>query len=143
MKSGENKASEFYFKDALWRKSISYSYEREDRLSSFYGISGIGIPLKNSDIDTQRLDDEQKMILDVLRDRFYSFEPSQKAILRKIFGEKKLSFMSRYFESETAKKEDTEQKIRILGMVCQTIEWEKMRDISLIVPEQKIYSYAD
>lgn len=143
LKNRENKNSEIYFRDPLWRKSIGYSCEREDRLSSFYGIMGRAVPQRNTDIDFQRLEEEQKNILEALREYFYSFDNSQKSILRKIFGEKKLSFLSRYFESESVKKEDTEQKIRILGMTCQTIEWEKMRNISLIVPELKIYSYAD
>ena len=143
LENRDNELTEFYFKDPLWRKSISYSYERENRLSSFYGMIGVGIPIKSSDVDSQRLDAEQKMILSVLRERFYSFDPSKKAILRKIFGEKKLSLLSRYFEGESVKKEDTEQKIRILGMTCQAVEWSEMRDISLLIPEQRIYSYTD
>ena len=45
-KADENN-SMFRFADYIKRQNVSYSYEREDRLSAFYGKIGVGVMQKN------------------------------------------------------------------------------------------------
>lgn len=136
------KGAELCYKDPIRRKNISYAYEREDRFSSFYGCIARGSAIKNSDLSISWLEDELKTILNILTENVFSFDFSRIALLRKIFGEQKFSLLMRYFESENLKKEDTEQKIRILGMICQTIEWSELRKLQFLSEEKKVYSYT-
>jgi predicted DNA-binding protein (UPF0251 family) len=74
-------------------------------------------------------------IYEILLNLFFEFDSSDTAFLRSIFGERKSECVWRFVDSKNIKKEDTELYIRILGMIYQTVEWSKLRDIKLLQKE--------
>ena len=106
--------------DAVRRKNISYAYEREDRLGSHYGVWAVGVMPKE---EIQPDPDAVSLIEQVLIHRFFSLSERQKKLLRQAVSEPRLNLFMHIFEQDSTKKEDTEARIRILGMLCQTVEW--------------------
>ena len=79
----------------------------------------------------------------LLRNEFFLREKEWRGLLNKIFGERKLAAVISVIEKRQEKNEDTEQMIRILGMLLQTLEWVNLRDIEFVCNEKRLYSYND
>lgn len=136
----------FQFKDFQKRQNLLYSYEREDRLSAFYGKVGVGVMTKNNEIEDERLENEKIKMLQILNEDFFSIDRNGMLLLRKIFGDAKMNYLMSIFDKNTdnkKRKEDTEFIIRILGMIYQTIELSKLRELEFLFGENKIYSYVN
>ena len=129
----------FKYEDEMKARGARYAYEREDRLSSFYGVVGIGEycsrELRNSNEKCFELCE----IYEILLNLFFELDSSDTAFLRSIFGERKSECVWRFVDSKNIKKEDTEFKIRILGMLCQTVEWFRLWNLDFS-KNDKIYS---
>ncbi len=122
-KKGKDK---LLFEDSVRRRSISYAYEREDRLGGFYGICAEGhIPRVEPKAET----DMTRYLYRYLRERFFSLSTSQLSLLQSILGAKKLECLIMRFEIQDEKDKDTEAKIRILGMLIQTVMWAESREL--------------
>ena len=117
--SVDEKNAVFQFKDRIKRNSLSYSYEREDRLSAFYGKIGIG-------------ENEAKEILKILTDAFFSFDRNDMLFVRRIFGDSKMNCLLSIFDKSREIKEDTSHIVRILGMIYQAVELSKLRELELL-----------
>ncbi|MBE6592418.1 MAG: hypothetical protein E7642_00305 [Ruminococcaceae bacterium] len=113
------------FEDNTRSKSISYAYERQDRLGALFGISAVGASVRR-DEETERYSGS---LFPFLRERFFSLDASSKSFLVAVMGEKKLEYLMRRFESE--KNKDTEAEVRILGMLCQCVEWARSRELAI------------
>ena len=123
----------FRFVDHLKRYNISYSYEREDRLNSFYGKRGIGVMAKHSDSENENIENMKNVIFDVLKEAFFQLERNDMLLVRKILGDAKMNCFLGGLDKKNAKKENTEQIIRILGMIYQTVKWSKLRELELLL----------
>ena len=130
----------FQFVDLSKRNNILFSYDREDRLSAFYGKIGIGVIGKFENNAVEKTDKEKELLLNFLIDTFFSLDRSAMLLLRKIFGDSKLNCFIRGLDKNKIKKEDTELIIRILGMMYQTAEWVKLRDIRFLSEEKGTFS---
>ena len=53
-------------------------------------------------------------------------------LVRKILGDAKMNCFLGGLDKKNAKKENTEQIIRILGMIYQTVKWSKLRELELL-----------
>ena len=124
--------SEFAFVDYSRRYNLSYSYEREDRLSSFYGKNGIGVMARFSEETNEENEKMMARIFEILREEFFSFERNDALLLRKILGDEKMNCLLTVFDKKNIKKENTEQSVRILGMLYQAVKWFKLREIELL-----------
>ena len=129
------KKNSFQFKDPIKRRSIFYSYEREDRFNAFYGKQGIGVISKINEVEHHGIKEENEQILKFLTEAFFSIDRNGTLFLREIFGDTKWNCLLGIFDRSKIKKEDTELYIRILGMIYQTVEWSKLRDIKLLQKE--------
>jgi len=115
------------FEDALRRQNLTYARERDDRLGSLYGIHAVGTFAKAEiAVDNNYLN---KIYISV-KDRFFSMKQEEMALLVSIFGKHRFDGLLRFLEGDT-KKEDTEKNIRILAMLCQTVEWLSSRAICI------------
>lgn len=104
------------FEDVLRRKNISYAHEREDRLGNLYGVRAVGVVSK-ADVEPSRL------LYDSLHQRFMSLPEQKHLLLRSVLGRAQYEHIMRSIGIKSTKKEDTEDVIRILGMLCQTVDW--------------------
>lgn len=135
----------FQFKDLQKRQSLSYSYEREDRLSAFYGKAGVGVMVKGDESEYENIGNEKIKLVQILTDAFFSIDRNGMLLLRKIFGDAKMNYLLCIFDKNfenKKRKEDTEFIIRILGMIYQTIELSKLRELEFLPEEKKMYSYV-
>ena len=130
-KINNGKAKIFQYKDFQKRQNLSYSYERDDRLSAFYGKLGVGVMGKIDDVEQEKLEEMKKQLLEILTEAFFSIDRNGMLLLRKIFGDVKLNFLLSIFDKKRKTKEDTEQNIRILGMIYQTVELSKLRELEI------------
>ena len=125
------------FEDMIRRRNLLYAREREDRLSSLCGVRAIGAFTRNvpmfDEKDNDRLEDR-------LHERFFAIPPYDRLFLREVFGEYKLELLLRVLEKR-AKKEDTEKRIRILGMLCQTVDLMQSRDVRLVDRNREYSAY--
>lgn len=130
----------FKYADEMKARGARYAYEREDRLSSFYGVLGISEycsrELRNSDEKYFELCE----IYEILLRLFFELDSSDTAFLRSILGERKSYCVWSFVDSKNTKKEDTELKIRTLGMLCQTVEWFRLWNLDFGKSDNKIYS---
>lgn len=125
------------FEDIIRRRNLLYAREREDRLGSLCGIRAIGAFTHNSPLFDEKENDRLELCL---RDRFFSMPPYERLFLREVFGEYKLEILLNVLDKST-KKEDTEKSIRILGMLCQTIDWMQSKDIRLVNRNREYNAY--
>ena len=109
-----------FFADAVRRQSLPYAREREDRLSALYGIRGKGVMIRNA--ENEALSDMEK----ALAERLENMSAGEAELLRTIIGERTL-----YSVLNNKKSEDTERCIRILGMLCQTLQWAALRPLDI------------
>jgi hypothetical protein len=130
--ASENENKIFKFVDPLKRHNIAYSYEREDRLNSFYGKKGIGVMSMASEHEYECAESVRVKMIELLKESFFSFERDDALLLRKILGDAKMHFLMSAFNKKDIKKENTDQLIRILGMLYQTVEWSKIRELDLV-----------
>ena len=130
--ASENGNKIFKFVDPLKRHNIAYSYEREDRLNSFYGKKGIGVMSMSSEHEYECAESVRVKMIELLKESFFSFERDDTLLLRKILGDAKMHFLMSAFSKKDIKKENTDQLIRILGMLYQTVEWSKIRELDLV-----------
>lgn len=121
-RSGKEGRYELRFEDTLRNKSLSYAYERQDRLGSLFGISAVGASVRREDDRTAERDE----MSEYLKERFFSLDSSDISFLRGVVGVRKLEYLMRRFEE---KSKDTEAEIRILGMLCQCVEWARSREL--------------
>lgn len=115
------------FVDHVRRRNISYAYIREDRLGALYGVSCVGVLPKI---------DEQKRVADtsieeVLRKHLLEMDGERFDFLKSVFGEMRFLEILRALAVPSKKNEDTEYNIRILAMLCQTVEWSESRHLLL------------
>ena len=129
--------------DPMRMRHIGYAIQREDRLSAFYGVNYKGVPEKLDEREINERKIENNDLFCLLRDEFFLCETESRDLLNEIFGKRKLSTVLSAIERRQQKNEDTEQMIRILGMILQTIEWSKLRKIEFVYNETKLYSYND
>ena len=122
------------FEDSTRNKSLSYAYERQDRLGALFGVSAVGSALRG-ECDTEA---EKYAISSFLKEKFFSLDVSEMSFLAAITGKKKLEYLIRRFESE--KNKDTEAEIRILGMLCQCVEWAQSRELLIKNSDEDVQS---
>ena len=92
---------------------------RQDRLGSLYGVFAVGVISKpRDDMSFEAICDFER----ALYRRIAELSDSKIAFLRSVLGVR-FDRIMRCIELEDKKIEDTEQNIRILGMLCQTVEW--------------------
>ena len=125
----ENKT--FQFKDYVKRYSLSYSYEREDRLNSFYGKMGVGVMTRIAGAEADYINNEAREILRILTDLFFSLDRNDMLFVREIFGDAKLNCLISIFDKRSERKEDTAHIVRILGMIYQAVEFSRLREVEL------------
>ena len=104
------------FEDAVRRKNLSYAREREDRLGNLYGICAVGIMSKSA-VEPSRV------LLDALCERFLALPEQKHLLLCSVLGKARYKSIVDDILLKNAKKEDAEGVIRILGMLCQTVDW--------------------
>lgn len=129
------KVSSFQFKDPIKRRSVFYSYEREDRLNAFYGKYGNGVIPKIDEREYDCIKEQNEQILKFLTEAFFSVDRNGMLFLKEVFGDAKWNCLLGIFGKSKVKREDTELYIRILGMIYQAVEWAKLRDIDLLRTE--------
>lgn len=126
------------FEDIVRRKNLVYAREREDRLGALYGIRAIGTFTPSQPTFGEGC---MEALLRLLNERFFSIPPYDRILLREIFGQYKLDYLLEILSMPT-KKEDTEKKIRILGMLCQTVEWMQARDLRFVSHSREYSAYS-
>ena len=129
--------------DAMRIRHMGYAIEREDRLGAFYGVKYVGVPEKLDERELNERRKENNDLFCLLRNEFFLREKEWRGLLNKIFGERKLAAVISVIEKRQEKNEDTEQMIRILGMLLQTLEWVNLRDVEFVCNEKRLYSYND
>ena len=139
----KNQERVFKFNDRSKCSSLSYSYERADRFSSFFGVSGSSVASKSDPAYNERCEIEAVKLYSYLRESFFNINNEGISFLRRIFGSYKMDYIMRTFSNEKIKKEDTEIGIRILGMLCQTVEWNTLRKLNIKSFEQRMYSFSE
>lgn len=127
----ENRIKTFRYRDYIKREERRYSFELEDRLSSFYGSLGCGIISQTDKNNRDALEEEKKAELKILSELFFEKYGVESEFLTSVFGNRKMNYCLHIFEEKAIKKEDTEGRIRILGMLCQTFEWCKLRELDI------------
>ena len=122
----------FQFKDYMKRYSLSYAYEREDRLSAFYGKMGVGVMTRLCENEADYMNNEAREALRILTDLFFSLDRNDMLFVRRIFGDAKMNCLMRIFDQGREIKEDTAHIVRILGMIYQAVELSRLREIELV-----------
>ena len=113
------------FEDEVLSQSLSYAFERSDRLCSVYGVRADG---KRCRIKPSSCEDSLIMMHRHLCADLFSMNDGQIEFLRGVLGTQKLSFlMNRFKQGKTQK--DTDAEIRILGMLIQTVMWAESRQL--------------
>lgn len=120
----------FEFKDFQKIQSLSYSYQRDDRLSAFYGKIGVSVIAKTDD-EQEQIEKMKNDLIEILTEAFFLIDKDGIVFLRKIFGDTKFNYLLAVFDKKEKRKEDTELIIRILGMIYQTVELSKIRFIEI------------
>lgn len=128
-----NERAAFRYRDYLRKEERGYSYEVEDRLGSFYGVLGCGAVSRLDSGQRVAIEESREKIRLTLLESFFDGykDNDNEDILRRIFGDRKLKYLLELLGREKIKKEDTESQIRILGMLCQTFEWVKLRTLDI------------
>ncbi len=127
--------SSVFFEDGVRRKNLSYAYEREDRLGNMYGVEATGVlPRVAVSLDNEQLSCMKQELLN----NIYLMGERELAILRSVLGERKLCALLSLLKKNGTKKEDTEQQVRTLGMLCQSVEWLQSRTF-VIDDSSRIY----
>ena len=121
----------FQFADHIKRYNIQYSYEREDRLNAFYGKRAIGVIARFDDSLSAKYEEEKIRMLEALTEMLFSLERNEMLFLREVLGDIKLNYIINNINGRI-KKENTEEYIRILGMIYQAAKWQRMRRLELI-----------
>ena len=80
---------------------------------------------------------EREKIYNDLLELFYLKQGDKEEFFCLVLGKKKMERLLRIFDDKNSKKEDTEIKTRILGMLCQSLEWIKIRNLNIIGQEDK------
>ena len=126
--------SVFRFDDYIKKENLLYSYEREDRLSAFYGKIGFGTIVPPDRYEGLRIkyEEEKKRSFEILAELFLSLERNEILFLRSIMGDLKLNLILKRLDKESVKKENTEQMVRTLGMLYQAAKWSKLRRIEFV-----------
>ncbi len=118
-----------FFNDSVRRQSISYAYEREDRLGAFYGIRAEGRMSRGE--CTENIGDMQLMH-GYLYKRLVSLSEAQQSMLRSILGARKLDCLMNRLKDTGENEKDTALRIRILGMLIQTVMWAESRELLIM-----------
>ena len=105
------------YSDPIRQKSTSYSNERADRLSAFYGVGCAAVMPKESE---RR--EELFFVCSYLQRRFFSLPSKDISLLESILGRRKLAYIEKRLR-ESEKKKDAEQELCTLGMLIQTVTW--------------------
>ncbi len=121
-------AASVCFEDGIRRKNTAYAYEREDRIGAFFGVSSIGVlPRVQPRLELECLQSAE----DRLKERLFSMNGLELSLLRTVLGEYRLAAVLRMLGQKAKKAEDTERRLRILGMLCQCVEWMQARELIL------------
>ena len=137
----KNQKKIFSYYDRLKYKNVSYSYERADRFSSFFGVLGNSVMAKNDHKFLEHCEIEYFKLYSYLVEHFSQMNSENISLIRRIFGDAKMNHIMRTVASGKIKKEDTEISIRILGMMCQIAEWNTLYKLNIKSFEQRIYSF--
>ena len=117
--ASQRKLDRLFFFDAIKRRNFTYANMREDRLGALYGVDCVGVlPELGSPKSAP-----DRALENVLRERLFGTRGERLIFLRRVFGDKRFSKIMRELETPSEKEEDTEYAIRILAMLCQSIEW--------------------
>ena len=119
----------FRYKDYIKRATDGYSNEIDDRLGNFYGVVASGVISKVSPDRQEQIFDENKRTYEILQELFYNIRGT--AFLDRFFGSKGREYFLRLVDKKSIKKEDTDMRIRTLGMLCQLPEWEEIRVLDI------------
>ena len=108
------------FEDHTRLLSFGYSYERQDRLGVLYGKELVGVsPTQIRVFGHEELCAFEELLIS----RFFCYGERGLSIVRCVLGDDKYRFIIGFFDNKNKKIEDTELSIRILGMLCQLMEW--------------------
>jgi len=104
------------YRDGSRRRYPLYAAERDDRLGNLYGVRSVGV-LSREDSEPSR------GLYTALRERMEGMPSQKRAVLSSILGAQVADRLLLLSCGRETKKEDTEENIRILGMLYQTVEW--------------------
>ena len=127
----------FKYRDYIKKDARSYAYDIEDRLGNFYNVLGCGVISKIDEDYFDFIRREREKIYNDLLELFYLKQGDKEEFFCLVLGKKKMERLLRIFDDKNSKKEDTEIKTRILGMLCQSLEWIKIRNLNIIGQEDK------
>ena len=125
MKSVDQGYRSVRFEDAMRRKNLIYAREREDRLSSFYGIIARGY-LPKSELGRNAY---SNIMYEELREKILSMQKEKQSILKSMLGSSKFETICKLADQ---KNEDADKNIRILALTCQCAEWLASRKLFLV-----------
>ena len=118
-----------FFDDSSRRQSLSYAYEREDRLGAFYGIRAEGRMSRGGRMSNM---EPKQTMHGYLYKRLTSMSEAQLCLLRNILGSRKLDCLMSRLGDVGENEKDTDSRIRILGMLIQTVMWAESRELLIM-----------
>ncbi|MBP3369150.1 MAG: hypothetical protein J6L85_00225 [Clostridia bacterium] len=118
-----------FFGDSVRRQSLFYAYEREDRLGSFYGIRAEGRMLRTEPTNNT---EPLRAMHEYLYGRLLSMDEGQISLLKSILGSHKLCSLTERLADVGENEKDTDARIRILGMLIQTVMWAESRELLIV-----------
>ncbi len=118
-----------FFNDGVRRQSLPYAYEREDRLGSFYGIRAEG---RMSRAERMSNNDSMQKMHGYLYKRLSLMSDAQLSLLGNILGARKLDCLMSRLRDAGVNEKDTDSRIRILGMLIQTVMWAESRELLIM-----------
>lgn len=118
-----------FFNDSVRRQSISYAYEREDRLGAFYGIRAEGRMSRGERMENIA---SMQVMHGYLYKRLASLSEAQLSLLCNILGARKLDCLMNRLKDTGENEKDTALRIRILGMMIQTVMWAESRELLIM-----------
>ena len=135
MDAFEKSSGRVIFEDAVRSYSLDYSYCRQDRLGSLFGVCGLGIyPSAKPEFNVDELYAFERVLWERCQGRGIS-------IVRRVLGNCKYDRLFAFLEEKNKKPEEAENSIRILGMICQLIDWSEVESL-VISDSRESYPYS-
>lgn len=126
MLSNVSVGAEVIFQDQAREYSLAYSYDRQDRLGAIYGVDIFGVPPREKiSFSSEELYSFERALFE----RLLSKGARGAALARQVLGVMRYDALFSYFDKKDKKAEDTENSIRILGMLCQLIDWSEAEQL--------------
>ena len=128
----EKRDKVFSYRDYIKNDSRRFAYDIEDRFGNFFGVLGCGIVSRKDEKYFGEIISERQNIYNILLELFSKKRADAESFLVDIMGQNKMKYLLSFLEEKNIKKEDTEFKIRILGMLCQSSEWINLRKLEIV-----------